>query len=320
MDVGKFSLITEADYVLSRCGRFVPPVGSVVYIPKSFLLQAVLPAAPATQTFYKEITGDTTWNWRTISTALSGSPPLISAQVLKPDGHFLFNGLLDLTQIAGFGSNRYVLSRKIECPPGSKIQLNLDDNYLASGVVQPVSFLAGGAYAYYLKGGIRSRSVEQEASALPRIFAGVNQNLLAPCWMRGEGPKVPTGIRADAFTYGDGNSNVLTLTIGDNLSGKATIPIGADSDFHCRRLLFDVNPQSTIGGVATFLARIRTAGYDLTDDYMDVAQFIGSSYWAKGWDIKRGDEIQIELVLVDASGSGSITISCYADGERRRAA
>ena len=39
MDAGKFQLITEADYVLSPCGRFVPSVGSVVYIPKSFLIQ-----------------------------------------------------------------------------------------------------------------------------------------------------------------------------------------------------------------------------------------------------------------------------------------
>jgi hypothetical protein len=181
METGRFQLIQEADYVLSRCGRFVPPTGSVVYIPKLFLLQAVLPVA-SNQTFYKEITGDTVWCWRALSSALSGSPPQIYAQVLKPDGQYLFNGLLDLTQVAGFGSLRYLLSREIECTPGSKIQLSLDDNYLATAAVQPVSFLAEGAYAYYLKQGISSRSVEQEVSALPRIFAGPNQNILAPCW------------------------------------------------------------------------------------------------------------------------------------------
>ena len=206
MESGKFQLIQESDYVLSRCGRFVPPVGSVVYIPKSFLLQAVLPVA-SNQTFYKEITGDTMWCWRALSIALSGSPPQVFAQVLKPDGQFLFNGLMDLTQVAGFGSLRYLLSRELEVPPGSKIQLTLDDNYLASANVQPVSFLAEGAYAYVLKQGIRSRSVEQEVSALPRIFAGPNQNILAPCWAMGVGPSTPQGFVDRSFTYGDGHSN-----------------------------------------------------------------------------------------------------------------
>jgi len=205
MDAGKFKLITEADYVLSRCGRFQPPVGSVVYIPKSFLVQAVLPVAPSNQTFYKEITGDTTWCWRSISTALSATMPAVSAQVLKPDGKFLFNGLLDLTAVQGFGSYRYLLTNELEVPPGSKIQLNLDDNYLDAQAVQPVSMLFGGAYAYYLKNGRRSPScVEESAAALPRVFAGVNQNLLAPCWMAGEGPSTPDGWEDIAFTYGDG--------------------------------------------------------------------------------------------------------------------
>src|SRR5882724_10044194 len=138
MDLGKVQLLTDADFVLSHCGRRLPPVGSVVYIPKGFLIQAVLPTT-AGQTFYKEITGDTTWCWRSISTALSGSPPAVSAQVTSPDGKVLFNGILDLTVIEGYGSNRYALSREIECPPGTKVQLSLDDNYLAAAAVQPVA-------------------------------------------------------------------------------------------------------------------------------------------------------------------------------------
>lgn len=318
MDAGKFQLITEADYVLSRCGRFVPPVGSVVYIPKSFLLQAVLPVA-ANQTFYKEISGDTSWYWRSISLALSGSPPLIQAQVLKPDGKFLFNGLLDLVQIAGFGSNRYLLRREIECPPGSKLQLSLDDNYLDAAVIQPVAMLLGGAYAYFLKSGVRSRSVEQEASQLPRIFGGTNQNLLAPCWMQGVGPEVPAGLEATAFTYGDGVVNVATIAIGSNPTAKIVLPIDSTSDFHVRRFLFDVVADSSVN-TGTFLARVRAgSGYTFTDDYLDVARYLGSAYFAKGWDVRAGDTIEFDLVLVDGTGSGNISIACFADGEKRRA-
>jgi hypothetical protein len=320
MEAGKFQLIQESDYVLSRCGRFVPPVGSVVYIAKSFLLQAVLPVA-ANQTFYKEITGDTMWCWRALSIALSGNPPQVFAQVLKPDGQFLFDGLMDLTQVAGFGSVRYLLSREIEVPPGSKIQLTLDDNYLAAAAVQPVSFLAEGAYAYVLKDGIRSRSVEQEVSGLPRIFAGPNQNILAPCWAMGAGVKTPQGFVDRSFTYGDGHSNVATLTLGTNASRKASIQIDSDSDFQLRRFLFDITYTGAVSPpFNTFLVRIRTgSGYSFTDDYVDVRKF-GSAYFAKGWDIKKSDQILFDFLSVDESGAGTATIQVFADGVKRRAA
>jgi hypothetical protein len=319
MDTGKFQLIRESDFVLSRCGRFTPPQGSIVYIPKSFLLQAVLPITTG-QTFYKSITGDTTWCWRSIQFALSGVPPLVSAQVMNPHGKFLYNGLLNLTQVAGYGSNRFALSREIECPPGSKIQLTLDDTYLAAAAVQPVSMLCGGAYAYYLKDGIRSVCAEDSASDMKRIFSGVNQNLLAPCWMGGDGPAVPAGISAGAMTYGDGFTNILTMTIGAAVSGTASIQIDNDYDFHVRRFLFDViKGESVTAG--SFLARIRSgSGYAFCDDYVNVAKYIGSAYMLKGWDIRRGDQIEFDFLLVDGAGTGTISIQCFADGERRRAA
>ena len=319
MDSGKFQLIRQSDWVLSKCGRMVPPVGSVVYIPKSFLVQAVL-TRDAAQTYYKTITGDTTWCFRSIQFALSGTPPLVSAQILTPTGKYLFNGLLDLTQPAGFGSLRYLLTREIECPPGSKVQLTLDDTYLGSAVVQPVSMLCGGAYAYYLKDGIRSACPEDEASRLPRIFGGVNQNILAPCWMGGIGERLPESVKADPFTYGNGNTNKFTATIGSATSGQVSIQIDNDSDFNVRRFLFDVTADAGVTA-GTWLARIRCgSGYSFTDDYVDVAKFLGSQYQAKGWDIRRGDQIEIDLILVDGAGTGDISIECFADGTRRREA
>lgn len=319
-NIGKFQLITEADFVLSRCGRFVPPVGSIVYIPKSFLLQAALPIG-ANQVFYKSITGDTMWTWRSVSFALSASPPQISAQILKPDGKFLFNGLLDLTQVAGYGSNKYLLSRAIDIPPGSKLQLTLDDTYLGSlantPTVQPVSLLCGGAYAYYLKDGIRSRCTEDEASALPRIFSGSNQNLLAPSWMWGEYEKVPEGFEVDAFTYGNGESNVVALTAAAPVSSQVSIQIDNDNDFLLRRFLFDI--RSSGGSTGTVLARIRAgSGYIFTDDFLDVAKYLGGVYFAKAWKIQRGDQIHFDLSLVNGAGGGAITIECFADGVKLR--
>jgi hypothetical protein len=318
MDTGKVQLIRQCDFVLSKCGRVLPPVGSVVYIPKSFLIQAALPTG-SNQTFYKPITGETTWEWRSISCALSQTPPQVSAQVLAPTGHFLFNDLLDLTRIAGYGSTRFLLSRPIECPPGSRIQLNLDDNLLAASGQQLVAMNCGGAYAYFLQDGMRSPCPEKDASELPRIFAGTNQNLLAPCWMQGEGPAAPENVKPEYFTYGNGTTNIVTMTIGGILTASASIQIDNDADFHCRRFLFDVIPDNGVTG--TFMCRIRAgSGYAFTDDYVDMAKYLGSAYWAKGWDIRRGDQIQFDLMLVDGAGSGDISIECFADGERRRAA
>lgn len=320
MDAGKFQLITEADLVLSRCGRFLPPVGSIVYIPTSFEVQAVLPTA-SNQTFYTEITGDTTFVLRAISFAQSQSNPKCSAQILKPDGHFLFSGLLDLIMVAGYGSGRFLLTKEIEIPPGSKIQLTLDDNFLAAADVQPVSVDFQGAFAYYLKGGRRSASPEQVASSLPRIFGGTNQNLLAPCWMGGVGPATPPGFSDSGFTYGDGISNVVSVTLGGTLVATASIQISDTEDFQVRRFLFDYRRPATVSiNHGAFLMRIRLgSGYAVTDDYIDMAHYLGSAYSAKGLDVRRGDQIFFDLIFVDPVGTGNAVLEIFADGVKRRA-
>jgi len=315
----RFQLINQADFVLSKCGRFQPPKGSVVYIPKSFLVQAAIPTSSG-QTYYKEITGDTTWCLRSISVVLSGNPPAVSAQVLAPNGKFLFNGVPDLITWAGFGSLRYGFSREIECVPGSKVQVTIDDNYLGAAATQPVSILFGGAYAYYLKDGRRSECPEDTASDMPRIWGSPNQNPFAPWWMQGHGLRVPHGFRDDPFSYGNGISNVATATIGASGSPRASIQTDNDSDFLCRRFLFDVIPGPSVTA-GTFLVRIRSgSGYTLTDDYLDVAKYIGGAYFVKPWTIRRADQIFFDMIFVDGAGSGSISIECFADGVKRKRA
>lgn len=317
VDTSKFELIRQADQVLSNCGRPIPPCGSVVYIPRGFLIQAVLPLA-SNQSFFKEITGDTTWSWRAISTALSATPPSISALVILPDGKVLFNGLLDLTVIAGFGSNRYLISPQLDCPPGSKIQLDLDDNPMQASAVQPVSMLCEGAYAYYLRDGRLSPCPERLATDMPRIFAGPSQNLLAPCWMSGAGPAPPEGYEDSAFTYGNGSSNIATVTIGGVLSAKTSIQIDDANDFVVHRFLFDLT-KSALVTAGHFMARIRAgSGYSFTDDYVSATKYLGSAMLGKGWWVRAGDEIEFDLVLVDGAGTGTVTMECFAEGVKRR--
>src|ERR1039458_138129 len=114
-------LLTQADFVLSKCGRPVAPSGlAVVYIPKGFLVQQYFPITPltATQSLTKEITGDTAWCLRAISmltTAAGEVAPAtsISVQVQLPNGKFLISNLQDCLQIAGYGSYRYLFTKEI---------------------------------------------------------------------------------------------------------------------------------------------------------------------------------------------------------------
>jgi hypothetical protein len=138
--------------------------------------------------------------------------------------------------------------------------------------------------------------------------------------MSGEYPRTPEGFLDSPFTYGNGTTNVATVALGGRLSSRASIPIDDDADFQVRRFLFDVVPGALVTAGA-FLVRIRVgSGYAFTDDYVDAAKFLGSAYLAKGWDIQRGDQILIDLVLVDGAGAGSISIECFADGVKRRRA
>src|SRR5579872_2595122 len=123
MDV---SLLTQADFVLSKCGRPQPPREGVsaLYLNRGFLFQTVFAASTGTpnQTVTKEITGDTTWCLYGIQITSTGATA-ISLQILQPDGKFLINNLQDALQIAGYGSYRYTYTTPKRCPPGSKISV-----------------------------------------------------------------------------------------------------------------------------------------------------------------------------------------------------
>jgi hypothetical protein len=161
----------------------------------------------------------------------------------------------------------------------------------------------------------------QTAAQLPRVFATTNQNQYAPCWMTGNYPSTPEGFEdgEGGYIYGDGSTNLASVSIGSTLSTKAAIKIDADSDFEVYRFLFDVKPDDGVTG--TFLCRIRAgSGYVFTDDYLDVAKYLGSSFLLKPWEVKKADSIIFELFLVDGAGSGAISIQCLAEGVRRRRA
>lgn len=331
MDV---QLLKAADFVLNRCGRPIAPQGlSVVYLYKTFLLQSYFAVSPAqaTQTIQKEITGDTVFCLRAIQ-MYTTSATAISIQVLLPDGKFLISNLQDVLQTAGYGSYRYLFAVERECPPGSRIQITLDDTNATNA--QPFAILFEGAYKYFLKGAQKLCTVQDAAAGMPRYLRNFNENIMAPCWQQGIGPATPKDCSDIEWVYPA--AGFVTLPSGLVVQGAAAInvaaplnttmqiPIDSGSDFRCRRLLFNIFADSTVAA-GNFLMRIRTgSGYSFTDDYIDAATYIGSAPMPKDWEIKASDVVYLDLAFVNDSGgspgTGNIYLQPFLEGTKRRAA
>lgn len=314
-------LLTQASFILDRCGRPQPPPGAkaALYLYRGIPVQQVFAASTGSpsQTVTKEVTGDTTFCLRSISMT-SSAAQAISFQLLKPDGRFLVNTLQDSLQIAGYGSYRYLFNPELQCPAGSKLITTLLSTNTAAQ--QSISILYEGADLYLLKVGNPNRicPVDEAAGVLPRYFSNPNQNIMAPCWQHGVGPATPAGYEDIEFTYSAPSATSIDVTAA-NPTATQEIQIAGPEDFHVRRLCFDVKTSARQVTSGTFLARIRSgSGYALSDDYFDVERYIGSMPMPKDWTVKSGDSVFIDLLLVDQAGQHNLSIRTYLEGFKRR--
>ncbi len=297
-------LISQAHKVLSGCG-FVHEDRGGLYVPieKKFLLPMVL-AANQSLVFTKEITGQTVWALRAISSDNGmASVTGVRLQIQLPNGRFLFGGNgIDVGQFAWVGSYRYLLMEEFDCEPGSKISVSLNDEN-AGGLAQSlaVNLVFEGCYKYYLKGNAGT----------------VNENILAPSWRQGFGPSSPAGVSDRPFTY---SHTPVLIPLGGPVTASTRIEVDNGEDFLCRRILFDLLPDSTVSA-GSVLARLRTGdGYALSDDYLDYPRLIAGAEFPIDWKIRGGDEVVLELAMVDFAGTGNMSVQCHLEGTRRRTA
>lgn len=325
------ALLTQADFVLNKCGRPVAPkIGlSSIYLPHGFLIQTLFPAATTspTATVTKEITGDTVWCLRGIQIT-STTATAISIQILRPDGTFLINYLQDVLQIAGYGSYKYTFTREERCQPGTKISITF--NVTDTAQQQPIAICLDGAYQYLLKGGEgRICPVDESAGNLPRYFGHPNQNIMAPAWQHGVSPATPVGYRDEDFVYsalGPTSDTSPAGTPGSTISVTAanattTQKIGMDSaEFHVTRVLIQITADDTVTA-GSVLVRFRAgSGYAFTDDYLDAARYIGSCPYPVDWVIDPNDAVYADLLLVDQAGTGNVYWTMFLEGFKRRKA
>lgn len=309
---GDFELLQQADMVLSKCGRPMPPKAglSAVEIPAHFFYQAVVPDQ-STQQQYREITGEHTFFLR----AISGipAPDSVYVQFKFPNGRYLQQALRIWSQMAGVGSNRYNLDREVECPPGTKIWITGDTSIPNPGSDQPFSCLFEGVYRVWMKNGMPAIYPEL-AGNLPRVFSSRNQNILAPRWMSSQYPG-----EGECFTYSTSVDNPPTFALptaggGKNLEVKIQTDTGWE--FWIRRFYGFATVDD--GDAGTPYVRIReSSGYQLTDDYVDLAKMSGNAFpgW---WRIPPGKDIIIDTLVVDSSGTGDIVLNYWFEGLRRR--
>jgi hypothetical protein len=312
-------MLRQCDHVLSRCGRPLPPFpgARVVAIAKGFKAWAVFAATPNSlvATVPTNITGDATWMFRAISsyaTAVVG----LSLQIQFPDGRFLFQGPSDIRAIAGFGSQRFVLTHERACPPGTKVIATFTDTIPAAG--QAVPLILEGAYYYHVKdqGGSKVAVLE---SSLPRFVAGANQNIMAPCWAFGEGPETPQGFVDDpgGWVY---TSQVQAIDVGAATPKNQSISIQLErgTDLVCRNIWFNVTAdRAAVGNV---LVKVRdSTGYSFTDDYV-LYGILNGVPQLKDWIVLAGKTIIVDLQVVDYSGTGNLYVQAFASGARRRRA
>ena len=311
-------LLKEGLSIMSKCGAFTfVRQGAVLPLKKDFLMPMVLQPNQSL-VFTKEITGDTVWCLRSISSD-QGSNSLVGVrlQIQLPNGRFLFgaNGI-DVGQFAWIGSWRYLMDPDLDCEPGSKIQVTLSDTTNGGlGAAVAVNLLFEGVEKFYFQGGEPVSWQQGLASQLPRYQGIVNENILAPPFIAGFGLETPPGYHDELFTY---SSSVTSSTIGTTTTATVKIPLDNGVEFHCRRLLFDVVVGSLVTA-ATWLGRIRTGdGYALCDDFIDLARILNGAEFPHDWTIAFSDEVYFDLSLVDTAGAGVVTFQAHLEGVRRR--
>jgi hypothetical protein len=323
--------LLEADWTLSKCGQALPPAHNVrvVYRMKDFLVQTVVPPAlqpGSTQTFTKLITGDTTWELRAIQSNWF-SASLVYLQIQLADGSYLSNSLMDTLPFSGYGSNRWTATKPVECPSNSKIIIGFDTNLPQnppSTTAQNVTLFLEGAYKYYVQSQTDDPDPVGYAEGMARYLGNPNQNILAPSWVQGYGPATPQGWEDVWHTYTSGGqviSGVMfpgtTIPLAGSTVATATIQLERASDFVVRKFYFWLAKDATVTSGAV-LGRIRiSSGYAVTNDYLDLARYLGGAMVAHDLNIKAAESIVFDLNLVDFAGTGNFYFQAYAEGCKR---
>lgn len=313
----KATALRQADIILSRCGRTVPPADATAFVPlySAFFYQAVVDTA-ASQQQPLEIQGE---DAPFFLAAISGlQPPVgldVYVQIMFPTGRIFQQALRDWIQDPGFGSSRCVLDEPVECPPGSKLRIAASTAFASPQTTTSFSVLFEGAYRFYLERSSGRRIPYTElASTLPRTFATRNQNILAPRWM------TPIYTDVDPLYFYASPATTFSLpAVAAGVNNFVEVATDSGFEFLMKRLVARTSFEEERGGASgKIYIRLRESnGYMLTDDYVDLAK-INGQFLPRWWRIPPGKSVIADLAIFDPIGAGSFTIQLWYEGIRRR--
>jgi hypothetical protein len=318
----KVELLTEADRVLSNCGRVVAPSGlGWVDIPKGLQYQKYLADNAADTTEEKVV--DTPVPFILKSFQGFGQPGAKGAvyfQIRFPSGRFVESRICPISESVSYGSYREYLDPPVECQPGSRFWITLD-GLLQAGTDVALTLLFEGVLRYTIKGSagcVSPVSLGSPWAKMPRYVMDGNQNIEAPEWRLGTQQwATPSGYRDEVYWLTATSPNFVAVPI-DGSVVQAALDLDYGGDFIARYVRFYVIPNAS-GITGTPYVRIRRDdGYEVTDGFVNATRI--NTVMFPGLPLKSGTALIIEYMLVDAGGAlgSTLTIQPVFGGLRRR--
>lgn len=299
-----YELISQADFVLSKCGGRVLPDGLVAVDFPGFLVYSALNSGTQITTGLRNNPEDTTFYVRAIQ--MQQAVADTKGRIQWPDGRYLSNQLCSLGGSAWFGPLKRVLTKPVPVKPGESITIETVPSTLVSpGTDTYVAIVFEGVFRYLLKGDrVLPILTAQDAD---RYARSPNGNILAPEMdLDTTFDEIPKGQERTQFILQSLSSSATTIS--SILGGTATIevPVSQSFDFFARRFEFEYNFIND--GFGTIYVKARdSSGYAFHSAYVPLNQAQDAPF-GKHWCLKAGSSVFFDFELRNPSGFGTLNL------------
>lgn len=318
----KLELLQAQDIVLNSCGRPVMPCNvGWVDLTKGLLYQKFLPGSSVGGTVLVSTEP------KIVETpvpfllyAISGYFQLdqqgaVLYRIRLPNGRFLHGSMASASESLNAGSFCLPLLEPIECSPGSKFYITVDNSVNPhAGASCALTLVFKGTLRFPLKGdpcGVATRFNEDWAG-IPRYRADPNQNILAPEWRLGNQccPETPAGSQDQKFTFCQPLDQIIPVPVSGDVVSDQLLQISSTCDFVARQIYFNqVSVTSEAAPATGILAvRIRTDdGYEMTDGFT-LAGVISNALFPE-LVLEAGGGLYIDYQVLDGVGAATDTLN-----------
>lgn len=316
--------LTDADMVLTLCGRPVPPEG-VTVVDLSYVLpfhsSSFAITAPVTPS-QERIANNSKATFLCKGVVIE-SP--LGVRIKWPSGRYYqqgptWDGLPAPGNPRGTGGNLIALDSEIEVDRGAKITVEMSGSTAGEVDVQ-----FWGVLRYFLMkqtGTVPTLAMIQDPvlqlEERPRYRCGPPQNIMAPEWYLGNQCtfETPPGFVDIPYTF---FSPAITVAVGSQVFGtQVIIPGGDDVVIKRVRTLSDYSGlDGGASAVPVFTMRL-PSGYSITGG--DMVPALPLFWWPvfPTTRIKYGQRIIIDMADMQGVGAGSITSVFEFDAVKRR--